>query len=220
MKIKSKFKDYYDYVEHAQGGGDPLCVYLRDYVRPDERSNGYHPESFEARFQIKADLPSIPNKKELDGGGYARYGGLFVAGRFFILRQDLMPMQERPVYRPERVLKDWHIAGDTWEDFEQGTIKDRYKAACLEVGHPVFWFGRDLSNSSWFRYEARIYGHTPKLGPLGMAQFLTAEQVYQEIAFYISNVLKPVEVASPPLSDVQKVESHGFDKRQSFRHRK
>lgn len=223
MKIKSRFKDYYDYVEHANGGGDPLCVYMRDKIRPDVRAAyGTQHEMCEALLEIEG-LPSIPRSRHLkdaDGNDtdvVVSYKGLMVAGRCFRIRQDLIPFKASAVVlRAEKIVKDWHIAPDEWNNFRQGQALNVYVPACIEVGHPVFLY--DDKGPYYNRHT--VYGHTPKLGPLGLAQYISAEQLYQEIAFFISNVLKPIEVASAPLPDIQKVDSHGFDRKVSFRHRK
>lgn len=54
-----------------------------------------------------------------------------------------------------------------------------------------------LKNISFFKFEAPI--------------------VFRDISTFISNVLTNPEKESPPLSNVQKIEAHGFDKTTSFR---
>jgi hypothetical protein len=65
-----------------------------------------------------------------------------------------------------------------------------------------------------------IMGRTPKLSSLGMPGYLDPKQLYQELAMFVGNVLNPVEQPPSNMKDIEKVASHGFDKKVSFRHRK
>ena len=60
------------------------------------------------------------------------------------------------------------------------------------------------------------------LEDLGFASLMNAEQLYQDIATYITNVLRSNPDITPPVqvSDKDKIGQHGFDLKQSFRHRK
>jgi hypothetical protein len=66
----------------------------------------------------------------------------------------------------------------------------------------------------------RISGRTPKLSALGLTAYIDPEQLYQELAMFVGNVLNPVEQPPSNMKDIEKVASHGFDKKISFRHRK
>jgi len=85
---------------------------------------------------------------------------------------------------------------------------------CKEFMQPVLMIGANLGVA----VEDRI----PILQNVGFASVMPAEQCYQEIAHYITNVLRdnpdirqPVEV-----DDKYKIVAAGFDTKTSFRHRK
>ena len=63
---------------------------------------------------------------------------------------------------------------------------------------------------------------TPVLAELGLPSLLSAEQIYQEIAYFVGNVLLPSPDTRPPVEvdNKHKIIAAGFDLRESFRHRK
>lgn len=65
-----------------------------------------------------------------------------------------------------------------------------------------------------------IMGRTPKLSALGLPAYIDPQQLYQELAMFVGNVLKPIEQPTSNMKDIEKVTSHGFDKKVSFRNRK
>lgn len=211
MKIISRFKDFYDYVEHQQGGGDPLLPYLRDKVLPDEPMWKGATEMREGTYKSRSYGAGIwtPNDKTSDGIT-REFRGLFVAGRVYRLaRHYIAKSGYYPNIVPEQLVKDWHITSEVFQNFEQGQKSEYAHTMAKELNAPVFLCDHN-----------EAYGHCPKLGPLGMVNYMSAEQVYQEIAMFISNELRRVEQPATSVTDVQKAEAHGFDKRQSFRHRK
>ncbi len=96
--------------------------------------------------------------------------------------------------------------------YVQGTKFTSGRDLCLFAKAPVFVVSGNRS--------ASILGRTPKLSALGLPAFIGPEQLYQELAMFVGNVLKPVEQPPSNMQDIEKVVSHGFDKKISFRHRK
>lgn len=96
---------------------------------------------------------------------------------------------------------------------EQGYSSPLAKNLCINVGAPVFMI------TEWGR-RTYVIPKTPRLASLGVPAYLDATQLYQELAMFVGNVLNPVEPPSSPMKDIEKVVSHGFDKKVSFRHRK
>jgi hypothetical protein len=70
-----------------------------------------------------------------------------------------------------------------------------------------------------YEYEINVDVH---LDSLGFACMRSAEQAYQEIETYIVNVLRvnPDKAVPVQVADKDKINQHGFDLKQSFRHRK
>jgi hypothetical protein len=96
--------------------------------------------------------------------------------------------------------------------YKQGSKSDIARKLCEFAGAPVFLLsGNDMPT---------IYGRTPRLSALGLPAYIDPQQLYQELAMFVGNVLKPVEQPPSTMKDIEKVTSHGFDKKASFRHRK
>ncbi len=254
MKIVSGWRDYYDFVAHTYGGGDPKVIYNRDYVVPDRVSHGV-PHEDEKHVTVDWS-PSIPHSIQTISAGIAQvqkheFGALVVMDRVFILERsgDMEGVGESIV----NVRKDWHITsrpilnfqmGNPYaimkkgEDFaentplhqkrrmqelmgdersyrnysEQGRKYDGARALCVFAGAPVLVVRGN--------HRPIIKGRTPKLSSLGLAAYIDPQQLYQELAMFVGNVLKPVEQAPSNMKDIEKVVAHGFDKKASFRHRK
>lgn len=96
--------------------------------------------------------------------------------------------------------------------FKQGSKAQEAKTLCKFVGAPVFMVNDNRMPT--------VFGRTPKLSSLGMPAHMDPQQLYQELAMFVGNVLKPVEQPPSNMKDIEKVSSHGFDKKISFRHRK
>ena len=62
----------------------------------------------------------------------------------------------------------------------------------------------------------------PILQEYGVNNYIQPEQLYQDIAYYVSNkmVTSPDLEVHDNMSDKEKIAQHGFDLKQSFRHRK
>lgn len=250
MKIISRFKDYYDHVQHVNGGGDPKVIYHRDFVLPDHESGGVR---WERTGSLNRGLaPAVPNSiQTLQDGKIVthEFRALVVLGRRYIIERSGFPgtVSNELV----TILKDWHITKrplvvppfshlsafvfeheevppgklswyqqrsvnrttewkKEWKKYqvEQGVFAERFVMLSKELNAPVF-----VVDSVY------VYGRTPKLGELGFVAYYSAEQLYQELAMFVGNTLQPVADPASPMTDIEKVVSHGFDKKKSFRHR-
>lgn len=84
---------------------------------------------------------------------------------------------------------------------------------------PVFYYSDSNTGSRGMEiYEA------PLLASSLLIEIYKIQQIYQDIDYFVTNIVREspdVQPAGkPPQTDVEKLESHGFDKQQSFRHRK
>jgi hypothetical protein len=109
-------------------------------------------------------------------------------------------------------MQEWVETEHRYMKLEQGYRWERGLKLCEFVGAPVFVVD-GVTNPV-------AMGRTPKLAALGVPAFIGATQLYQELAMFVGNVLNPVEQPASPMKDIEKVVSHGFDKKVSFRHRK
>ncbi len=87
-----------------------------------------------------------------------------------------------------------------------------------KVGTPVYL----IEMSSCYKKEVYIQSEIPNLGELGVASFYPAEQLYQDLAYFIGNTMKDSPDTAGPvvIDDLTRLQQYGFDKKVSFRHRK
>jgi len=104
-----------------------------------------------------------------------------------------------------------------------------------KIRSPIFILkdmaGRSFNHYSTTRnlnqdeYEFYLGESVPRLADIkGFAKKYSSDQIYQDISYWVANVMNGspdlMPEPNPELTDVERVLSHGFDKRVSFRHRK
>lgn len=191
MKIRSQFKDYYDYIAHIYGGGDPSQLYKRG----EFESEGIH---------VSRQIWPSNRRNE-------NYSYVVVAGRLFFFK-------ETTTYP-----KSYQLIGkDEWEkllgkSYYHGIKKDWAHDMCLKLKQPVFelFSNKGCFDDGWLQYANNLI---PILKDRGIDKFIPPEQCYQEIAYCFGEINNK-EVLTKMGND-DKIESHGFDLKQSFRHRK
>jgi len=226
MKIISKLKDYYDYIPHLYGGGDPKIVYDRRRIGELEEIGGY---SYLRDLQVEVkNFPNLypgfvhkdnPYNFRSENWGFKT---LVVCGKPYLLI-NTTPLAGNPD-NWEVFIKDKHshlVKPDTYRlhrdwGIEFGSLTDLSK----KIGHPVFVVNHV---EQYHKYvKVTIDGNCPILSSLGFPSLMTAEQLYQDLSYFILNKMKDSPDLQPPtvISDKEKVVQHGFDVKQSFRHRK
>lgn len=256
MRIKSNFKDYYDYVAHVYGGrGDPKIVYNRTRireleVREPQKFYGviYHDKSIHD-FPFTLELPkglsihSVPNKRTHEGMIY-EFAWLIVAGRYFpMARKKPEPSKENQyttsswtddledflVITPSRDEYAYRVMMSRGTRYPWDRFDNRIKIDNTEpdktlieisklVGHPVFVILND-------RYQGlTISRKCPHLAKLGLVEVYPDTKIYQDLSYFIGNLLHSspdmMPDPKPPMTNEEKIVSHGFDSKKSFRHRK
>lgn len=217
MIIKSKFKDYYDYVAHQYGGGDPKCIYSRNRVVNREVFGG---TSIAGTLELtQKNIVSLPYPCY---GESVRYKWLAVCGKYYLLvSHTVMDGFTKPQWK--LAVKNYDHEPPLSGYFTRRTAHDvigQFSPYLVELSRkinaPVFTFDKS------FRSENVIIdGELPILATLGFTCVMDAEQLYQEIAYFLSNVIKESPDMSPPskMTDKEKISQHGFDLKKSFRHR-
>lgn len=208
MKIKSKFKDYYDYVAHIYGGGDPNIVYVRNNFERTEW--GYFQVPFEK------DIWSLPHHIihiEYD------LKWCIVAGKCYLLVSPLY-QDEWSLYTQEHPISK-HFTNSRVNylgKFDQNLVE-----LSRIVNAPVFAIRgthRDWKNKKTY---VEIDCNVPILSNLGFASIITPEQMYQDISYFLGNIMHVspdmMPEPNPAMTDKERILSHGFDVKQSFRHR-
>ena len=225
MKIKSRFKDYYDYVAHAYGGGDERVTYVREPLQD---------EQLEILTEDKIDIggPGLSETK-------TRTKFLVVNGLVYTL---VAVNTEEGLTGPFKLFTKENF-GDKIDDL---TVRYRWSRLSSKLDAPGWWakyFAREsitalelsklilhpvfLINNVYYDYKIKKHRivldkNIPVLSEYGIPHHIQPEQLYQDIAYFVSNKM----VSSPDLevhynmTDKEKIVQHGFDLKQSFRHRK
>lgn len=225
MRIISNYRDYYDYIAHKYGGGDPKIIYVRPYKLkyvPDMGGIKFERTKRAEFYGEKYKSKSLRNIKEL----YKRYynndldidirgiivGDIFFTqirkkpnGNFRLLQEKDLRNKETSKYRfLYKKLELINLVNSKDEDLLD---------VCKKVGLPVFMFNV-LKN-----YDFEIDENMPNLGNIGVASFITASEIYQHLSYFIGNRMKDCPDMMPEIkvTDKDKIIGHGFDYKTSFR---
>ena len=226
MKIQSQFKDYYDHVAYMYGGGDPKVLYLRNRLgQLDNWGSGSYVKGLDIEQQgLPLDYDDeIARKFNHDAKWLAINGKLYL-----ILSERSDMYTPRPenwtVLNQNRHPEIWtylHNSRSWWRrDSESEKYIGREVPAILElsrkVNAPVFTFTTIYRGSM-----ARVDGNVPILSTMGIPALIPAEQLYQDIAYFLGNTMKvsPDMMPATKMTDKEKIAAAGFDVKQSFRHR-
>ena len=219
MKIQSQFVDYYDHVAHQYGGGDPSCLYLRkrlvDRVGKDGESYGGLVIISQKRiFRLPYNIN--PN---------FHYKWLSVCAKYYLLIQTI---DENGLYSPWKII-DKKLHAEAWKSLTGRWARSPEVLECIgvfsesllelsrKVNAPVFTFDATSSNT----HDVQVDGEIPILGDIGLPSKINSQQLYQDIAYFLGNIMKlsPDMMPATSMTDKEKVLQHGFDKKVSFRHR-
>jgi hypothetical protein len=215
MVIQSPFKDYYDYVAHRYGGGDPRIVYrrkrienteveMRECILPDFEQVTSLYTSDEKPLQFAFLVVAAAPYLLVRAAGY-QWKGL---EEYRITDPRVLDLKRPRYWRPP----SWRLIGQP-------------SANLLElsrlVGAPVFVVTGNNLYSPRGGAIIQIDELCPVLKKLGMPALISPEQMYQQLAYFMGNTMHPSPDTRPPVevSNRDKIVAAGFDLRQSFRHR-
>jgi hypothetical protein len=202
MKIISKWKDYYDYLQGVYGI-DPLMVYDRrgDTARPDIPSDTLYMWDF-----------AICNKEYLV---YEYKGKFYNTPEQYIELNSILKADNKERLTVRK--KDYYVRTpiETLENAQEKWKRDNEVPtdANKKYRQPV------LVRSSYARLREDVKWKVPHLELYGFASFYPAEKIYQEISSFLGWLRDYPEIPNKQ-TDTEKLVSHGFDKKVSFRHRK
>jgi hypothetical protein len=205
MRILSKYKDYYDYYTGIYGI-DNNRVYDRRKVLEFDRSNSVYDTDYGIlTFAICGTLYTIyifngefyhtPEELEnldskLEELNFRRYNKFLFSFRNHELKKDENPYE-----------KEYNLTNNVPTDIN---IKRR-EPVLVDISHP--WHNRELESKDF---------SVPLLESFEFYKILDPKEIYIKIETFLGWL-----VDNPPLPDTQtnigKVESHGFDKKRSFR---
>jgi hypothetical protein len=220
MKIISQFKDYYDYVANIYGGGDPKITYSRNRIGKVISEQGYtyikDPE-----FQITESLNLLSGYRYIDKHYQDDIDTwLAVCGKIYpLVDVGQTTSCKYEILDPEKQSKIV-VRFRRNEVTKIGVENSKIVQLSKIVGHPIFIIKNEYTQSR--KRFVLIEGDYPKVDVLGLASIYPAEQLYQDLSYFIVNKMKdsPDMMPRTASSDKEKVVQHGFDVKQSFRHRK
>lgn len=231
MKIKSPFKDYYDYVQHLYGGGDPKITYDRRRIG-EFKDLGSLRSAEEVEVEVD-DIPPLISPFAMRRDMGIVYWLIVAARPFPVINVTRTPNAWGFSTYPEKlevVDADKHsrfvyprgrtnFLGEGIHVTKIGEEDPRLIPLSRAVGHPVFII-RDHKHGS--PCKVTVDGNCPILNDMGLASVYPAEQIYQDLSYFIGNRMHPSPDMMPPTksTDKEKIQQHGFDVKQSFRHRK
>jgi hypothetical protein len=199
VKIASNFKDFYDYVAWQYDGGDPTFLYLRH-------------RSVDSRKVIARDdcPPGIDVEKT---SRLKLYEYLFFCGDVYCVHEEKITHKIKAV-SPCGDCFSCRITKNSKCANRNVLIVEDLKKIALKHNEPVFQY-------VWGCGEGEIWVPTLKDLHFDKVCGISPEMVYHRIEDYKRNVLTPVvEISGTNQSDKEKTVAHGFDVKQSFRHRK
>lgn len=225
MRIISNFKDYYDYVAHLYGGGDPKIIYNRPLRNKEQYTFSLNdidvPLSIKKAFKIYKKMyryndnnkDRISNVKALVICNRLFTVVYFVNGNFTILTDDLFVAMTASARYFESFLDK---RGDKIEDFIN-VVDDGLVKICRTTKKPVM-----LLNFNPVLDTYELSGMCPILNNYGISKFISPEQIYQELSYFVGNTIHESPDTMPPvvLSDKSKILKGGFDLKTSFRNTK
>lgn len=167
---------------------------------------------------------SVCGKPFLIGKTETLYSGIMYSSPVLM---DSISMLIR--HEPKKDKYDWR------KPFQYGQPYRFLEKMHKQIGSPILIIYGEVNDRSLssqvhrYRLSPLFIGPTPEPIPnlseiKGLAKVYTPEQIYQDISYWVTNVLNTspdVQPAgAPPQTDKEKIVAHGLDLKQSFRHRK
>lgn len=212
MKIIAKYKDYYDYIQGVIGI-DPLATY-------DRRDSHYIDSSslmstqYETVEEMKKRLmPAISRKGEVI---YKEKAGVVVGKTLYIL--GLVPTGRKVagMYMDSisKCIESWEMKYELIKTQEVDRGEDTTPVLYIKDIHKTYkgrW-GHRKEYPSWSENDEI---KNPNLSKTNFASIVPAEEMFLKIQDWILSTREKPIIDSR--TDIQKLESAGFDKKTSFR---
>jgi hypothetical protein len=243
MRIKSDFKDYYDYIPHQYGGGDPKIIYPRAHrISEDRRSQEGCIRGFPSlgernwmtrqyKWETLGFPAEPPFKWAVVCGKYYPIMGLLElwipegnqsglifnnqTGKCFKVACWELVQEDSVLYKALFPANPWSGVPPVFGHFSEDLVK-----LSKRVGQPVF-------SIESYRYpkpggvvqDITIDAEVPNLGALGFPKIISAEKMYQDLAYFVGNLIHDTPDLQPPktLTNDENIIRHGFDLKKSFR---
>lgn len=233
MRIKSVFKDYYDYQATIYGIDDSIIYNRSRIVETQVVDNIYGRQIIENDLTINNFRDWLYHMPETDyryrSDDTYHFDLLVVGDKIFVLtaKYDVDIGDFRYILVDENhpaFIKYKHIRNTVANIQSDKVLAENTVRLCREVGHPVFIVkGIHQSRRNRLDIEITIRGRCPILKDIeGLVAHYPAEQIFQDLSYFLVNMMKTSPDESPisPMTDKEKIVQHGMDLKQSFRHRK
>jgi hypothetical protein len=239
MKIISKFRDYYD--GYADYSSDDQKV--RYYIREEQDINISKyllqnfedellrtPHDFEAGYLIIAGkvhpFVSVYTRGDWD---YSNGSGVYISSHvdFYYDNKTLMERYEKEREKLNKAIKKrdypmWKWYGGNLSNRNVNNFFNRkypdMTNLCIEHDTPIILICPESHRYKEKDKTYRICTKNVNLKEHGLSKVFTAPEIYQILDVFVSNVLVKDEMPMSPMTDEEKIQSHGFDKKSSFRH--
>mgnify|MGYP001563685351 CR=1 FL=1 len=231
MRIKSAFKDYYDYQATIYGIDDSIIYTRSRIVETQVVDTPYGRQIIEPNLIINVRdwlwrMPDTDTRYR-DDPTYS-FDLLVIGDEILLLthKYDVNISANRytlvdgnhPVYQ-----KYSHIRNFILNVRDDMVLAEKTSEICRQVGHPAFIVS-DISRSrNRMDTEVTVQGRCPILKDIdGLVAYYPSGQIFQDLSYFLINKMKTSPDESPicPMTDKEKIVQHGMDLKQSFRHRK
>lgn len=200
MKIISKYKDYYDYVAGIYGIDPKLILDRRDFTTTPQY--GLHGVE-------KISLYICGNY--LEG---LRVGSNYYYGESLLQFGEVNKSPFRFYRHHSQGGRVVHIKTDQFIEEREYTYTNSYEVSIDTQSTNI---NRKQDCPILISHGYQTYLKFPILENLGVASVYSPEVMFQMLTDWLSNRLTERERVIDSRSDIQKLESKGFDKRGSFR---
>lgn len=213
MRIISNFKDYYDgLMDHSKDRLNKLWIRKQEKIdMPKSLFKDFLNDNFYWNYKVEILYLVVAGKvypliKYSEDGSWGRFEWeptkIKVYYEFAEFDKD-HPEITRFSYDKNKVDKKWIKI-----------FKDKPKAneLCVKLNTPVFLIKP--------RYEEVEVKLNVSLKEFQFFKIMDAYTVYQELDMFVSNILVNDDMPMSPMTDLEKIDSHGFDRKTSFRKEK
>lgn len=206
----------------------PRLIERRVYLHFNGDRTSHHVPEFKFKLLIVCGKMYLLVSENTDKK-HETVEGIWTA--FQIFNPDKHPRVYKVIesYIEENRRYNWWNTGRSFIELENhlGFTSDKLIELCEKVNQPVFVikeinYDRSSVGSIGGFTLIEVEDKIPKLKDIGFTSLVDPIKLFYDISFFMTNVLRdnpdvehPVEV-----SDKDKIPQHGFDLKQSFRHRK
>jgi len=200
MKIISKYKDYYDYLSGIWGEDPKIVIDRREFDNVEFQS--YDPQEIILLICGKIVNGFWDGENFYYGESLEKFGKI-TKPHYWSWRRESEPSRtvnfEFTGNRPMSVTKRYEILVDVTTDLKQRNLK----LAC-----PILMVSR---------YGRDNYYKFPVLSKMNVGSIFSPEVIYQMLVDWYSERNNEAEKRPDNQTDLQKLVSKGFDKKESFR---